>query len=81
MQMYTVIAETHISLGGTTESQREFLEALSVDETRKPQDRQNTKQPPIANNFALGYTYQDVLDADHEGKTHASLFPCYTETC
>lgn len=22
---------------------------------------------PIANEFALGYTYQDVLDADHEG--------------
>ena len=23
----------------------------------------------IANEFALGYTYQDVLDADHEGDT------------
>ena len=23
----------------------------------------------IANEFALGYTYQDVLDADHEGET------------
>ncbi|KAH8588111.1 dynein light intermediate chain-domain-containing protein [Bisporella sp. PMI_857] len=53
-------------LGGTTESQREFLEALSLDDSRKVQDRQNSKQPPIANNFALGYTYHDVLDADHE---------------
>jgi len=60
-------ASTYIFIGGNTESQREFLEALSLDESRKPQDRQSSKQPPIANNFALGYTYQDVLDADHEG--------------
>lgn len=52
-------------LGGSTESQREFLEALSTEDTRR-QDRQSRKQPPIANNFALGYTYHDVLDADHE---------------
>jgi len=38
-----------------------------VEDARKIQDRQSSKQPPIANNFALGYTYQDVLDADHEG--------------
>lgn len=54
-------------LGGTTDSQREFLETLSVDDSRKTQDRQGSKQPPVANNFALGYTYHDVLDADHEG--------------
>ncbi|CZR63838.1 related to dynein light intermediate chain 2 [Phialocephala subalpina] len=53
-------------LGGTPESQREFLESLSTDESRRAGDRQNSKQPPIANNFALGYTYHDVLDADHE---------------
>lgn len=53
-------------LGGSVESQREFLEALAVEDGRKTQDRQGSKQPPIANNFALGYTYQDVLDADHE---------------
>ncbi|KAH8647420.1 dynein family protein [Tricladium varicosporioides] len=52
-------------LGGTTDSQREFLEALSSEDMRKS-DRQSSKQPPIANNFALGYTYHDVLDADHE---------------
>ncbi|PQE15790.1 dynein light intermediate chain protein [Rutstroemia sp. NJR-2017a BBW] len=49
-----------------SEECREFLEALSVDDTRKAQDRHSSKQPPIANNFALGYTYHDVLDADHE---------------
>lgn len=53
-------------LGGSTESQREFLEALSGEDARKAQDRQSSKQPPIANSFALGYTYLDVLDADHE---------------
>ncbi|KAI6709879.1 hypothetical protein JHW43_007590 [Diplocarpon mali] len=53
-------------LGGTTESQKEFLEALSTDDSKRTQDRQSSKQPPIANNFALGYTYYDVLDADHE---------------
>ncbi|KAN0089424.1 putative motor protein [Hyaloscypha variabilis] len=52
-------------LGGTTESQKEFLEGLSAEDSRRNQDRQK-KQPPIANNFALGYTYHDVLDADHE---------------
>ncbi|CZS91790.1 related to dynein light intermediate chain 2 [Rhynchosporium agropyri] len=53
-------------LGGSTESQREFLEALSTDSSKRAQDRQGNKQRPIANNFALGYTYHDVLDADHE---------------
>jgi hypothetical protein len=53
--------------GGATESQREFLEALSLNDGRKPLDRQNAKVPDIANELALGYTYLDVLDADHEG--------------
>ena len=30
-------------------------------------NRKGEKRPPIANEFALGYTYLDVLDADHEG--------------
>lgn len=34
---------------------------------KRAQDRHGSRQPPIANNFALGYTYYDVLDADHEG--------------
>jgi len=55
-------------LGGTPETQREFLESVSTDPSnnRRPPDR--GRKPPVANQFALGYTYQDVLDADHDGK-------------
>ncbi|KAI1392040.1 dynein light intermediate chain-domain-containing protein [Hypoxylon trugodes] len=53
-------------LGGSVESQRDFLEALSSNDGRKNIDRNNHKVPPIANNFALGYTYYNVLDADQE---------------
>lgn len=51
-------------LGGTPESQRDFLESLSSPESRRNLDR--SKIPPVANNFALGYTYYDVLDADQD---------------
>ncbi|KAH7081255.1 dynein [Paraphoma chrysanthemicola] len=53
-------------LGGTPETQREFLESVSTDSAsnRRPPDR--GRKPPVANQFALGYTYQDVLDTDHE---------------
>ncbi|KAF2279599.1 dynein [Westerdykella ornata] len=53
-------------LGGTPETQREFLESVSTESSsgRRPPDR--GRKPPIANQFALGYTYQDVLDTDHE---------------
>ena len=56
-----------IVLGGGPETQKEFLETLASDAPKRPQDRHRTK-PVVANEFALGYTYQDVLDADHEGK-------------
>ncbi|KAI0403888.1 dynein light intermediate chain-domain-containing protein [Xylaria palmicola] len=52
-------------LGGSVDSQREFLEALSSDGQRRNMERQSNL-PPIANSFALGYTYYDVLDADQE---------------
>ncbi|TGJ83647.1 hypothetical protein E0Z10_g5097 [Xylaria hypoxylon] len=52
-------------LGGSVDSQREFLEALSSNGQRRIIDRQSNL-PPIANSFALGYTYYDVLDADQE---------------
>ncbi|KAI1747258.1 dynein light intermediate chain-domain-containing protein [Xylaria castorea] len=52
-------------LGGSVDSQREFLEALSSNGQRRNTDGQNGI-PPIANSFALGYTYYDVLDADQE---------------
>ncbi|KAI9743380.1 MAG: hypothetical protein M1818_003226 [Claussenomyces sp. TS43310] len=54
-------------LGGSSDSQKEFLEALSSDASpKRTHDRHGSKQPPVANNFALGYTYHDVLDADQE---------------
>jgi dynein light intermediate chain 1 len=56
-------------LGGSPDSQKEFLEALSAETiAKRGQDRYGSKQPPVANNFALGYTYYDVPDADHEGE-------------
>lgn len=45
-----------------------------MEDGKKGQDRHTAKQPPIANNFALGYTYQDVLDADHEGMSSSNSF-------
>ncbi|KAK3372161.1 dynein light intermediate chain-domain-containing protein [Podospora didyma] len=53
-------------LGGTVDSQREFFESLSNTELRRTLDRHPSKIPPVANSFALGYTYYDVLDADQE---------------
>ncbi|KAJ5908137.1 hypothetical protein N7495_000819 [Penicillium taxi] len=56
-------------LGGTPESQRDFLESFSADTSANPSlvnDKRKGKTPPIANQHALGYTYRDVLDADHE---------------
>jgi len=53
-------------LGGTVDSQREFFESLSSTELRRTLDRQTSRLPPVANSFALGYTYYDVLDADQE---------------
>lgn len=47
-----------------------------MDDTKKAHDRHSSKQPPIANNFALGYTYHDVLDADHEGRFGLSHRDC-----
>lgn len=60
-------SSTERCTGGSPDSQKEFLEALSIDDRRKVHDRHARKQPPVANSFALGYTYHDVLDADHEG--------------
>ncbi|CAD6588035.1 MAG: hypothetical protein ASARMPREDX12_003131 [Alectoria sarmentosa] len=54
-----------IVLGGTPDTQKELLETLASDAPKRPQDRHKRK-PVIANELALGYTYQDVLDADQE---------------
>jgi dynein light intermediate chain 1 len=60
------------TIGGTPESQREFLESFSADTSDgsglvNEKRKATGKTPPIANQFALGYTYRDVLDADQEG--------------
>ncbi|KAK4117386.1 hypothetical protein N656DRAFT_773507 [Canariomyces notabilis] len=55
-----------ILLGGTVDSQRDFFESLSNSELRRTLDRNASRIPPVANSFALGYTYYDVLDADQE---------------
>jgi hypothetical protein len=71
---FECLALANYEVGGSTDSQKEFLQALSTDDIGKS-DRQSSKQPPLANNFALGYTYHDVLDADHEGTfTQICLF-------
>ncbi|KAL9637906.1 MAG: hypothetical protein Q9164_001901, partial [Protoblastenia rupestris] len=54
-----------IVLGGTPETQKDVLETLDTETPKRPQIR-HKKKPIVANDFALGYTYQDVLDADHE---------------
>lgn len=60
-----------LTIGGSSDAQKEFLEALSSDNSvKRVQDRHGSRQPPLANNFALGYTYFDVLDADHEGSPY-----------
>ncbi|KAK7985862.1 hypothetical protein PG988_003484 [Apiospora saccharicola] len=53
-------------LGGTVESQRDFIGGLANNEGRRNADRGSHKIPPIANSFALGYTYYDVMDADQD---------------
>lgn len=54
-----------IILGGSPDTQKDLLETLASDAPKRNQDRHKRK-PVVANEFALGYTYQDVLDADHE---------------
>ncbi|EWC48109.1 hypothetical protein DRE_02688 [Drechslerella stenobrocha 248] len=50
-------------LGGGADEQKEFVDALGgfTSDSRK-----QNRRPPIANEFALGYTYLDVLDAEQE---------------
>ncbi|KAF3903516.1 hypothetical protein AA313_de0200519 [Arthrobotrys entomopaga] len=50
-------------LGGGADEQKEFVDALGgfTSDSRK-----QNRRPPVANEFALGYTYLDVLDAEQE---------------
>src|SRR3569833_803200 len=56
-----------VPLGGSVESQRDFLEALSSHALRRNLDRQGAKFPPNTNQNTQKNTYYDVLDADQEG--------------
>ncbi|ETN40850.1 uncharacterized protein HMPREF1541_05130 [Cyphellophora europaea CBS 101466] len=54
-------------LGGSPEQQKEFLDHLNPPSSRvRYNDRQHNRKAPISNRYAVGYTYQDVLDADQE---------------
>jgi len=75
--MYIIIT----TLGGTPDSQKEFLETLSSDPSN-PQlsnEKRKGRIPSVANEFALGYTYQDVLDADHDGMASGLRLCCVQE--
>jgi dynein light intermediate chain 1 len=67
MIMRVFVANDLIPVGGTPETQREFIASLDTVTTPTPSSRnQASNKPPIANEFALGYTYQDVLDTDQQ---------------
>ena len=56
-----------IVLGGTPEQQKEFLDQLNPEHPRpRYNDRRKQHKAPLSNRYTLGYTYHDVLDADHE---------------
>ena len=61
-----------VSKGGSPVLQKEFIETLDSENSKKPRER-NKRRRPIANEFARGYTYQDVLDADQEGENAVSV--------
>lgn len=65
---FLTVPDADIRVGGSVDSQRDFLESLSASRSRASLDNQDHKVPPVANSFALGYTYYHVLDADQEGK-------------
>jgi dynein light intermediate chain 1, cytosolic len=58
--------KTVLVLGGTAETQKDFLDSLNP-ELAKKRERDPKRAPPIAHQFALGYTYQDVVDTEHDG--------------
>ena len=54
-------------LGGSPEQQREFLDQLNPPPSRiRYNERAQSRKAPLSNRYALGYTYQNVLDADQE---------------
>ncbi|THX87081.1 hypothetical protein D6D05_02291 [Aureobasidium pullulans] len=59
-----------IVLGGSQESQRDFVDSLAQQQqqktTRLRKPDQKNAAPPLATRFGLGYTYHNVFDSDHE---------------
>ncbi|KAF2155785.1 hypothetical protein K461DRAFT_81200 [Myriangium duriaei CBS 260.36] len=63
-------------LGGTPDSQRDLIDSLAPEQPSAPQQQAQrrgnndraakTRRIPLANRFALGYTYRDVQDVDGE---------------
>ncbi|KAJ2895730.1 hypothetical protein MKZ38_006202 [Zalerion maritima] len=60
-------------LGDTPASQKQFLELLSNHELRQSSGKLKGPIPDIANSFALGNTYYDVVEADQEQDTLARI--------
>ncbi|KAJ6260686.1 LOW QUALITY PROTEIN: hypothetical protein Dda_4913 [Drechslerella dactyloides] len=60
----TIVTEHWITgCRGGADEQKEFVDALGGF---SPDSRKQSRRPPVANEFALGYTYLDVLDAEQE---------------
>ena len=57
-----------IVLGGTSDQQNEFLQSIKREpvQSRYQYRHQKPREVPVSNRYALGYTYQDVLDEDGE---------------
>jgi dynein light intermediate chain 1 len=57
-------------LGGTQDTQRDFVDALAPaghsSHPRKRKNNNTTPAPLLATRFGLGYTYHNVVDADHD---------------
>ncbi|KAI4765592.1 hypothetical protein E4T52_09282 [Aureobasidium sp. EXF-3400] len=59
-----------IVLGGSIDSQRDFVDSLAQQQqqktTRLRKPDQKNATPVLATRFGLGYTYQNLLDTDHD---------------
>ncbi|KAI4720353.1 hypothetical protein E4T48_03402 [Aureobasidium sp. EXF-10727] len=59
-----------IVLGGSVDSQRDFVDSLAQQQQQKTsrlrKPDQKNAAPVLATRFGLGYTYHNVLDSDHD---------------
>lgn len=58
-----------IILGGDREQQNQVIDSLAQKPSARARqaDIAKTRPPAATNELAIGYTYQNVYDADHEG--------------